>query len=72
MVECPRCTRNPVQVVAVLLPEKGQCDTLLGAVGATGLCSDGDRLDEDLSGRVLANMILACVPTRAVGICDAS
>ena len=72
MVECPRCAGHSVQVVAVLLSEKGQCYALLRAVGATSLRSDGDRLDENFSGRVLANVILARVPTRAVGICDTS
>jgi len=72
VVECPCCAGHPIQIVAILLSKKRQCHTLLGAVGATSLCSDGDRLDENFSGRVLANMILACVPTRAVGICDTS
>jgi hypothetical protein len=58
--------------VGVLLSKKRQCHTLLGAVGATSLCSDGDRFDENFSGRVLACMILARVPTRAVFICDTS
>jgi len=72
VVEGPCCAGHPIQIVAVLLAKKGQCHTLLGAVGATSLCSDGDRLDENFSGRVLAYMILACVPTRTVGICDTS
>jgi hypothetical protein len=58
--------------VAILLSKKRQCHTLIGAVGATSLCSDSDRLDENFSGRVLAYMILACVPTGAVVICDTS
>jgi len=73
VVEFPCRTGYPVQVVAILLSKKGQCYTLRRAVGATSLCSDSDRLDENLSGRVLAYMIiLARVPIRAVGICDTS
>jgi len=72
VVECLCCTGNPIQIVAILLSKKGQRHTLLGTVGAARLCSDSDPLNENFSGRILAYMILTCVPTRAVGICDTS
>jgi len=36
------------------------------------LCSDRDRLDENLPRRIVADVILASVSTRAIGIGDAS
>ena len=36
------------------------------------MCSDRDRLDENLARRIVADVILASVSTRAIGISDAS
>jgi len=58
--------------VGILLSQQGERDSFLGAIGAAGAGHHSDRLDENLSLGRFADVVLAGVGARAVGVSDAS